>query len=527
LTVKTTDALRQAVLVRRVILGTLSASLLVGFVVMIVLVQGYRQRQEQAAVTVDNLSWVMEQTLYGAIGLIDHALLTATDEAERELIGGGIDPGTFNAFLVKQNSRLGKADGLRATNAQGVTLYGEGVIPGANAVGRDYFNTLTRNPNAGLAISKPLIGRISGKWAVIFARRFNDSDGNFGGVVFSPVNLDSFAKMLSMVKVGRHGVISLIDVDASLIARYPEQGGFGTTIGKSIESERVRELIRTGTETGVTMGRSTVDGIERLFSSRKITGYPLYVAVGLSPADYMADWWTNAVFLIGLWVLFSVVMLFLMIQKARGWRQRVTTLRTLEENADLEVKVAERTRELEDSNRKLEALSAKDGLTGIANRRRFEEALAGEWSRAARGGQPLALALFDVDLFKNYNDHYGHLQGDDCLRKVASLIDGHARRPGDLVARYGGEEFAFLAPAQDADAALTLVEMIRGALEAKALPHAMSPLECVTISVGVAAVVPTVGGAPETLVKMADDALYRAKRQGRNRAVLADVAITD
>jgi len=160
-----------------------------------------------------------------------------------------------------------------------------------------------------------------------------------------------------------------------------------------------------------------------------------------------------------------------------------------------------------------------DGLTGIANRRRFDEFIVSEWRRASRSRQPIALTMIDVDLFKNYNDHYGHQAGDECLRSVAKLLDAHAGRPGDLVARYGGEEFAFIASATEGATALRMAESICGALQNQQLPHALSPFGHVTVSIGVAAFVPSYGETSEILVRKADEALYHAKKQGRNQAV--------
>lgn len=179
------------------------------------------------------------------------------------------------------------------------------------------------------------------------------------------------------------------------------------------------------------------------------------------------------------------------------------------------------TDELKTLNRKLEALSASDGLTGIANRRCFDQVLASEWVRAARLGQPLALAMLDIDWFKAYNDHYGHQAGDECLRRVAELFAASVCRTGDLVARYGGEEFAFIAPATDGVGALDIAERVCAALQAQALPHARSDFGCVTASIGVAVMVPSEDSTPDVLVRAADEALYRAKEQGRNRVVMA------
>ena len=194
----------------------------------------------------------------------------------------------------------------------------------------------------------------------------------------------------------------------------------------------------------------------------------------------------------------------------------------------LENKVKERTRELEESNAKLATLSTTDSLTGLANRRRFDAALADEWARALRTGQPLALALLDIDLFKNYNDCYGHQRGDECLARVAASFSHNIHRGGDLAARYGGEEFAFIAPATEAEGALRMAETVRSALEALRLPHDGSPFGIVTASLGVAVITPSLGTTAEQLLKLADDALYQAKKQGRNRVIQADAeTVTD
>ncbi|HEV7814765.1 MAG TPA: diguanylate cyclase, partial [Janthinobacterium sp.] len=187
----------------------------------------------------------------------------------------------------------------------------------------------------------------------------------------------------------------------------------------------------------------------------------------------------------------------------------------------LESRVAERTRDLEQANQKLAALSMTDSLTGIANRRRFDAVLEAELHRAARAVQPVALLMIDVDYFKKYNDFYGHQEGDACLRKVASLLQVHARRAGDLAARYGGEEFVLLAADTGADTAAALAEDVRRALEVLCLTHENSPTGCVTISVGVAVLVPDERQTPEMFIRMADKAMYRAKEQGRNQVVLA------
>jgi two-component system, sensor histidine kinase LadS len=186
----------------------------------------------------------------------------------------------------------------------------------------------------------------------------------------------------------------------------------------------------------------------------------------------------------------------------------------------LALRVEERTQQLQTLNEKLEALSMVDGLTGIANRRQFDQVLQQEWQRMERTQQPLALVMIDVDWFKRYNDHYGHPAGDQCLRQVATAIAALGRS-SDLMARYGGEEFVLVAPATDADQALALAQRACATVQALALPHTGSEIGVVTLSCGVAAIVPQPGQDSAQLMRAADAALYRAKHQGRNQAVAA------
>ncbi|MEQ6340555.1 MAG: diguanylate cyclase [Gammaproteobacteria bacterium] len=178
--------------------------------------------------------------------------------------------------------------------------------------------------------------------------------------------------------------------------------------------------------------------------------------------------------------------------------------------------------ELEMKNAELQRLSSLDGLTGIGNRRRFDEYLEQEWLRAARDGNILSLILIDIDHFKAYNDNYGHQGGDECLRKVAQTLDATLKRAGDVVARYGGEEFAVVLPDTDAGGAALIAEKLRASVDALGFAHAHSKTtDHVTISLGVAGIVPRDGGNPADLVKIADEALYEAKESGRNRFRIA------
>jgi len=173
---------------------------------------------------------------------------------------------------------------------------------------------------------------------------------------------------------------------------------------------------------------------------------------------------------------------------------------------------------LEESNHKLEILSITDSLTGIANRRQFDAMLAQEYARHARHETILSLIMLDIDHFKNFNDCYGHVAGDECLRQVGRVMADNATRASDLPARYGGEEFVCILPETDSDGAILIAEKIRQSIQELAIPHERSSVaECVTASVGVASVICTVGGSPVDIVTKADELLYVAKSMGRNR----------
>lgn len=176
---------------------------------------------------------------------------------------------------------------------------------------------------------------------------------------------------------------------------------------------------------------------------------------------------------------------------------------------------------LHEANKELKRLASVDGLTQIANRRQFDEYLEREWDRMKRENGVMALILCDIDFFKLYNDNYGHQEGDKCLQAVAQTIKAALRRPGDLAARYGGEEFVVILPNTHAEGAFHVAETIRAKVQSLKIPHAHSKIsDHVSLSLGVSSVGPEKGMLSKDLVNAADSALYEAKEQGRNRAVL-------
>ncbi len=209
-------------------------------------------------------------------------------------------------------------------------------------------------------------------------------------------------------------------------------------------------------------------------------------------------------------ILLSKVGIFLEVHRQRkALAEKVAELQLVKE-------------ELEQANRRLLNLSYVDGLTGVPNRRYFDEMLQQEWRRAVRDKHALSLLMIDVDGFKAFNDHYGHLEGDSCLRDIARNLAAAVKRPGDVLARYGGEEFVVMLPDTEMEGARIVAEDMRASIARLSIPHACSIVQnrdCVTVSLGVATAHPTIGMDSAILIEAADTALYKAKRGGRDRAV--------
>lgn len=196
-------------------------------------------------------------------------------------------------------------------------------------------------------------------------------------------------------------------------------------------------------------------------------------------------------------------------------------IRALHRIETMRSRLLEVSRDLAAANRELQKLSRQDGLTGIANRRYFDTYLVTEVRRAAREHQPLSLILSDVDYFKAFNDYYGHRAGDTCLRQVAGALCSAGRRPADLAARYGGEEFALVLPGTVLDGAVDVARTVDGVVASLAIRHARSEVsQNLTLSQGVVSIIPEKETSPEELIERADQALYQAKQQGRDRYVV-------
>jgi diguanylate cyclase (GGDEF)-like protein len=369
-----------------------------------------------------------------------------------------------------------------------------------NIADREHFKALRDDPELGLYIGRPVVSRLKHDLGVTVSRPVIDGKGRFAGVAVGILRLAYFEDMFDKIDLGRSGSMTLFRMDGRVLARRPARPG---DIDADLSNTATFRKMENGVA-GTFFGTAALDGVERFYTYRQVGKLPLILAVAVGVEDIYAPWRRKATgigFVLGVLCCSSIASCVLFQAELR---RRTAAERALRRAAE-----------------RLEVMATTDALTGLRNRRALEDALAREWQRGHRAQRPLGVVMLDADFFKTYNDRYGHQAGDDVLRHLARTIDRFARRPADIGGRYGGEEFLLLLPDTDLHGAGVVAELIRAAVEAMAVPHAASPFGRVTVSVGVASAYPVLSHPPAALVRRADQALYEAKRAGRNRVVAA------
>lgn len=505
------------------------------------------------------------------------------------------------------------------------------------ATGRDFFQHHQRTARDTLHVGHAYRADARAPWVIPLSRRLTGRDGRFAGVVVVPLQVSELVAHFQALDLGLDGVVALNTAEGIMLARHPAVEG---AIGMDMSHTPVYAALAARQERGNVSFRSPLDGVERIYSFTRITGYPFTLIVGVSRQQALAAWrqtaWRDVVVVSALlgglafavwrnrcaaarqerdarqlarahrrladlekainehavvaitdvhgtivhandhfcalsgytrdelmgqnhrivrsdhhdtafwremwrtvaqggiwkgevlnrakdgspyWVQATIVPFL----NARGKPDQYIAIRTdITARKQAEERMQQAVAQLDHANRRLSRLAAYDALTGLPNRRQFDEQSAEEFKRARRDSTSLSLLMVDVDHFKAYNDQLGHAFGDDCLRAVAAAVAACQRRPGDLVARWGGEEFAVLLPHTDAAGAACVARRLLERLAELALPHPGSPLGRVSASIGVHTVRPATGSSFGALLQGADAALYRAKRAGRNRLQTAD-----
>lgn len=479
-----------------VLAGTIAASLIVMLLVGLTLWQGHQDAREKAQRSSENLLQGIVAHVDLHMRLYSFALSLAADALQ--------DP-EFASFTPVMKHRM------LAAIAQGTDFVGsmlildkDGTIVAdsssseprqGNFADRDYFVAQREKATAGLFVSQPYRSRLRGgdpSFAV--SRRISNPDGSFAGIVMIAVRLAYISTFFSQINMGDKGVLVMVNTEGKILMRRPSQNGagdVGTDIATSPNFLRIRAM-----GSGTFSGRASLDGVDRLYTFAHVAGTPMIVIAAAATQTIFEAWRERALVTGSIAVACCLGLLTL------GVVLRQELIKRARAEADLAL------------------LAVTDALTGLANRRRFDDVIAREWRRTKRTGASLALLMIDADRFKELNDKFGHGRGDEVLKTLAQVIDRSIRRPGDLGARYGGEEFVVVLPDTDAKGAVHMAETIRSRFASAADNPGNFSVPGSTVSIGVVSVQPAGDDSMRQFIDAADAALYRAKSEGRNRVVL-------
>ena len=416
---------------------------------------------------------------------------------------------------------------------------------GLNVGDRGYIQDARRS--WGFVLSDYLIERTTNQPGVIAAYPTLGKDETIDAIIVAPVDLQWVGRLSTLVESRAGATALLLDRRGTVLAEFPQH----TRPGENFADHPLFREVFSRFDGGVTT--AGFDGVRRIFAYSRLAGTDARILVGLDEAEVLrrVDREIGIAYLqLALFGMLTLLAAWfggeqLIVEPIRGLARTAARIGRGDLDArphgdklapefaplasaltDMAIKLAERDRELRAANRHLEALASIDSLSGLANRRSFDARLETAWQRAASLDRPIALMMIDVDHFKLFNDNYGHLEGDNCLRLIAETLSGAGIHDGDFAARFGGEEFVLLLPDTGLAAALEIAGRLRAPLAALEIPHGFTPCNYVTVSIGVACVTPTAGDGPHGLIEVADRSLYAAKRNGRNMVWAAQGVLT-
>jgi diguanylate cyclase (GGDEF)-like protein len=495
-------------------LAALVIGLLVAFCLLLAGLAGwsawhaYDAQLEESRVVTLNMARALASHAEASIRLGDVLLSEMVERVEHD----GMDDAA-TAHLTKRLQDLTRDAG----ELRGLFVYGPdgrwmtSSLPRpmqGNNFDREYFQYHLLHEGRGIHVGMPVRSRSTGAWILPLSRRIEAPDGSFAGVALATLDLAWFGRFYESFDVGQRGTILLALDNGTLIYRRPFQDD---QVGMDIREGTVWELAQRADPAGSGMLTPKIDNIERMYSYRHLQGFPLFIAVGLARDEILEGWRAMVLRMAALGAGAMVLL-------AWGGVVLVRQARVCDR---LERELHRAGASLRRHNAALENQADSDGLTGLPNRRQFEDRLVREYERARRTGAPFALILADVDHFTSYNERYGQLSGDDCLRKLAAAVAEGARRPADLAARYGGEEFGIILADTDLAGANAVADTIRTAIAALDLRHPDNPCGRVTVSMGVYVGHPALAERNDPLawVEVAGQLLCEAKGGGRNRVV--------
>jgi diguanylate cyclase (GGDEF)-like protein len=407
---------------------------------------------------------------------------------------------------------------------------------GLNVGDRPYVQEARRS--WGFVLSDYLVERSSNDAGVIAAYPTMGKDESVDAIIVAPVDLQWIGRLSGLIEARPGATAMLLDRNGTVLAEFPPRVERGK---KFADHPLFRDIFAHFDGTVTAPG---FDGVRRIFAYVPLAATNARLLVGLDEAEVLRR--IDREIGISYLQLALFGLLTLLAAWFGGEQLIVEPIRALARTAgrigrgdlearpnrdklapeftplaaaltDMAIKLAERERELRAANHHLEALASSDSLSGLANRRSFDARLEAEWQRAGNLKRPISLMMIDVDHFKLFNDNYGHLEGDQCLRVIGDTLAAAASHKADFAARYGGEEFVLLLPDTGLAAALDIAERLRGAVAGLSIDHGFAPCGYVSVSIGVAALTPTGAQGPQVLIEAADAGLYAAKRNGRNQ----------
>jgi diguanylate cyclase (GGDEF)-like protein len=459
------------------------------------LLKGSREVETaKASTAASNIAAAITQDLSRNIELYDLSLQGVLEGlADQDVMASS--PRLRQLILFDRAATAPFLGAIFVLDPQGDIKIDSGAVPPRkfNYADREYFKMQAERSGLGLFISGPLRSRSVGEMIIGLSRRIDKPDGSFGGVVLGTLRLEYVHLLLSKMRLDSHSSITVFRDDGTILMREPYNEG---DIGRVLRPKLLFDSLAAARE-GEYTSQSVYDGVKRLFHYQRVGKTSLVLSVGLSLQDIYADWWRKVV---GISCVLAICFAII-IALAAG------------------LKVELRRRAAAEAA--LGVLAREDSLTGLANRRHFDEVLVTAWHAALRSRTPLSLLMIDVDRFKTFNDRLGHLAGDDALSALGACFRDIIQRDGDLVARYGGEEFAVILPHTDAHAAMRVAEILRRAVAELEIKHPGMDGGRMTVSVGIATATPTGEITVADLIATADAALYDAKAKGRNRSTNA------
>lgn len=504
------DKVGKIVHVKSVFYTTTITVIIVSFVISLSLAfQITTSRQQsihQINTSVANLSHTLDVYTEGIMRQSEMLITTISDMTE---IYGMIPQQAANIqrMMKNQDDLLSQINNVIIYDSRGdvVTALHEDFSGRRNSADRAFFIYHREHSGKRVFIGQPVISRTNGKWVITISRRLETHTGDFNGVAVVTLGIENFLALYGQIDIGHSGVIGLTTESGVLLIRYPFKNNY---IGAIVsDSPLFRKYLKVQ-NSGIARSISRFDNIERIYAFEKNKRYGLVTTVAVSTDEAMYSWRKQAIQLAVLIFIFTVVLIV----------ASYFLYSDLSKKHKMNKELAAGKNVLKQANEELKVIASEDALTGLNNRRIFDEKLLSEIARCAQQDSLISVLIVDVDYFKKFNDNYGHPAGDRCLAQLGEILKKSVRGDDQIVARYGGEEFTLILPHMGNAEAISLGASIIREVNAENIEHGFSPFGRVTVSVGIStARAVTLAGKEQSIVMSADNALYQAKRSGRNQ----------